>query len=275
MRRIRECRDASHRARYRRHLQLGRPSRKFDERCCDRCLVAAFCFIEPAKADEFCDELLSNVDAYNHNVLLFPLAPSARALGTSGQLDGLLRRLPHLCFSSRRVTGLAGPPHPRPHRGVQPGWSFQGLPEQARECGESPDHDCPGTSRCARDVFSPPAGRGGGLRAIAAEVERLSGEADDSIADRRRITAVVPIKPVEGDEIGNPFGRDRQPEHHRPAPAQSGEERGIGRPCLACVGERFPARRKRARFPGAIAKVGDRHSLPATSERSAQRRAAV
>jgi hypothetical protein len=48
-----------------------------------------------------------------------------------------------------------------------------------------------------------------GSSRLKSGIERLSGETDDSIADRRRITAVATIKPVEGDEIGDPFGRNR------------------------------------------------------------------
>src|SRR6266446_9861578 len=82
--------DRPHRARCWRHLQLGRLFRKLDERRDDRLFVVALVRIEPAKADQFAGHVRRNVEAYNHDALLSPLAPSTRALGTK---DSSLARI--------------------------------------------------------------------------------------------------------------------------------------------------------------------------------------
>src|SRR4029077_12406237 len=116
---------------------LGRLFRNLDEGCGDRLLVATLGRIEPAKADQFRSDVGRNVEAHNCDALPPLLAPSARALGPKAQLPDRFR----VCLTyAGRVAGLAWFPHARPHRRVQPGlWSY-GLPEQARERGESFAH---------------------------------------------------------------------------------------------------------------------------------------
>jgi hypothetical protein len=139
------------------------PFRKLDERRGDRLLVAALGRIEPARADQSRGNVWRNVEAHDHNTLPSPLAPSPCALSARGQLDGSHRDFPHrfrVCLAyAGRVAGLAGFPHARPHRWVQPGLRSYGLPEHAGELGKSSTHGhCPGTCTVRWDVFLPPAG---------------------------------------------------------------------------------------------------------------------
>jgi hypothetical protein len=115
MQQIPECRDASHRARNRRHLQLGRPSRKSDECCRDCLLVAEFRFIEPAKADEFCDHVLSNGSRIS--VRDMPSSPAWR--------------------SARRISSATGSPSVSPQMWRAEASAYSQTASAARRCSMS------------------------------------------------------------------------------------------------------------------------------------------
>ena len=96
------------------------------------------------KRIKFAGHVRRNVEAHDHQAVLPPPAPSARALGAKGQIPGPHRDFPHrfrVCLTyAGRVAGFAWFPHARPHCRVQPGLRSYGLPEQARERGKSFAH---------------------------------------------------------------------------------------------------------------------------------------
>ena len=130
-----------------------------------------------------------------------PLAPSPRALGAKGQLPG-----PHsvrLAYAGG-VAGLAWFPHARPHCRVQPGlWSY-GLPEQARERGESSTHGL------SKNVQRPES-----LAGIARQIV----ERDEAGLDRPRQCCAshrVRASLLQRSDTRNQPQRDQTGSHFRP-----------------------------------------------------------